>query len=685
MEIKYDDDSEKYNYIAERPDIYQKKKNKNSAREKIDIITKSGGSCGKSRVVDQNTFDIEGLIKPLEEKDIDKMEKIAEEMINYKEFESKTLNKFIIEMRKKYKIIFSNSELIYYYKKYIKSREITYDKKYENILKTKGFRSQSGVTPIAVFTSPYPETVKDGKNIKQNFTCQYDCYYCPNEPDQPRSYLLDEPGVRRANANSFDPLYQFWDRANTYRALGHIIDKIELLILGGTWHSYPADYRKNFITSIFYAANIYYNQNEKNIRKMGTLEEEQKINQNSSCRIIGITIETRPDMINSKNLIDLRYLGVTRVQLGVQSTDDRILYRINRRCYNKDTIRAIKLLKDNCFKIDIHIMPDLPQPLKKSISNKKEVFTIDDIDTSVDMIEVDKKMFKTICFDPDFQIDQIKIYPCETLPWTRLEQDFKSGAYKPYGHQKDRTEVTPLHENILQFLQDVPEWVRINRIIRDIPDFYILGGNKDTNMRNVLDELCLKKKIFSRDIRNREVKKRNIDTSTAILKCRKYTGSEGDEYFLSFETPDEKILFGFLRLRISKNNGKDNNKVVFPELLNTALIRELHVYGSAVKIGDKTENSVQHSGFGKRLIEQAIKIAINNNISKIAVISGIGVMNYYRKFGFEQKDNEYFMTKSLEQEFFNKKVKSYKNLFFVFFLIILIFLIFYLFGKKLKL
>lgn len=643
------DEKTHYEYIPERPDIYAKEKKKRAYEN--EILTPSGGSCQVSRIITDDAVDIEGHVKPLRDYDTKKMDLVVQDMLKETLTKREDVYQFIRNSMKKYAYTFSPSQLLYHYRIYTGSRkDIKYDKKYEQLLQSKTFRSQSGVMVITVFTSPYPEVIQDGKWVEGQFSCKFDCYYCPNEPGQPRSYLLKEPGVHRANSNKFDPIKQFWDRANSYMAMGHPVDKIELLILGGTWHSYPSEYRNKFIRDIFFAGNTYFDYiNKKHIREALSLEEEQVINQTSKCRIIGVTIETRPDMITPKVLVDLRKLGVTRVQLGVQSTDDRILYRINRRCYNKHTIRAIRLLKDNCFKIDIHIMPDLPQPLKEGVSNTKEVFTIDDIDTSVDMQEVDKKMMKTICFDPDFQIDQIKVYPCETLPWTRLEQDYKNGSYKPYGQQKDRTEVTPLHHILLQFLKDVPEWVRINRIIRDIPDFYILGGNMDINMRNVLDDMCKKHNIFSRDIRNREVKKRNVDPSTAVLKVRKYNGSQGDEYFLSFETPDEKVLFGFLRLRLSKTSGIDykTDKYIFPELINCALIRELHVYGNVMKVGEKESNRHQHQGFGTRLLQEAFKISQNNGYNKIAVISGIGVMNYYRKFGFEQAKYEHFMIKDI--------------------------------------
>lgn len=673
---------QKYEYIPERRDIYarEKKKINKEYDKKDEFMTPSGGACRVSRVIKEDALDIEGNVRPLQEYDKEKMLSIVEEFIKENINKREEVMIFIRKMMKKYSITFSPSILLYYYRIYANNNDINDKKKYESLLQTKTFRSQSGVIVITVFTSPTPETIIDGQLVQTNFSCKFDCYYCPNEPGQPRSYLLKEPGVHRANSNNFDPIYQLWDRANTYMAMGHPVDKIELLILGGTWHSYPSDYRQNFIRDIFYAANTYYeylSKNKNNIRTSKTLEEEQLINQNSKCRIIGITIETRPDMISGNIIKELRRLGVTRVQLGVQSLDDRVLYRINRRCYNKDTIKAIRLLKDNCFKIDIHIMPDLPQPLKEGVSNTKEVFTIEDIDTSVSMYEVDRKMLETICYNPDYQIDQIKLYPCETLPWTRLEQDFKTGAYVPYGHQKERTEITPLHENLLYFLKNVPEWVRINRIIRDIPDFYILGGNLDVNMRNVLDTMCKERNIYSRDIRNREVKKRNIDPTTAILKVRKYIGSEGEEYFISFETPDEKILFGFLRLRLSKFSGRDykTNNIIFPELDNCALIRELHVYGNVLKVGEKDNINQQHQhlGFGKKLIEKAINISLNNNYKKIAVISGIGVMNYYRKFGFEQDPNDYYMTKKIE-----KKNNKFILIFMIILYAIIIKLIFFL-------
>ncbi len=589
--------------------------------------------------------DIETIFKsPDDIGSVEILEKYIYEIIERKIKNKQELEGVLRELNKKYHTMGSCMKLLYVYRSMCKRNLIEFNVMYEELFQSKGFRSQSGVLVVAVFTSPYPETMKDGVMTKQAFSCEYDCYYCPAEPNQPRSYLLNEPGVRRANHNKFDAVNQFRDRIGTYIAMGHPIDKIELIVLGGTWSSYPKDYQDSFIRDVMYAANTLYETRDRL-----SLVEEQKINETSDCRIIGITLETRPDRINERELKNFRRLGVTRIQMGVQHLDDRILYRINRRCTSAQAIRSIKMAKDCGFKIDIHLMPDLPQPLKEGVSNIKQTFTPDDIDQDFDMLEADKKMFDTVINSPDWQVDQWKIYPCEVVPWTRIETDFKNGAYKPYGHQTNSREKTPLTELLIDTVSKVKPWVRLNRIIRDIPTEYIMGGNCNVSMRQDLDLELKKRGLFCMDIRNREVKKRNIDPTTAILKVRKYDSSGGDEYFISFETPDEKVLFGFLRLRLSTNAGfhKFDDEYIFPELKKCAMIRELHVYGQVKKVNEKkTEKDIngtaQHVGFGKQLVNKAFEIARENGFEKISVISGIGVKNYYRKFGFE--DEEYFMT-----------------------------------------
>jgi ELP3 family radical SAM enzyme/protein acetyltransferase len=613
--------------------------------------------------------DIENIINepPRNLNSAEILEKYIDKILENKIKNKVELNILIKELNKEYNISCSCLELLYIYRKLCKEGKYKYDDHYKQLLQTKSYRSRSGVLVVAIFTSPFPETKdKYGKIKKQEFSCEYNCHFCPNEPNQPRSYLLNEPGVQRANKNNFDPELQFKDRINQYINMGHPIDKIELIILGGTWSSYPKDYQENFIRDIIYSANTLYSTVS---REKLSIKEEQKINETTDCKIIGITIETRPDKINLFELKFLRKLGVTRVQLGIQHINDRILYRINRKCNSNQAIKAIKMLKDCCFKIDIHLMPDLPQPFLEGVDNLDENITIDDIDINYNMYTADKIMFDTVINSPDWQVDQWKIYPCEVVPWTRIEKDYKNGLYKPYGDQKNKNDWTDLSELLIYVLSNVKPWIRLNRIVRDIPNEYIIGGNQNVSLRQDLDSELKKRNIYCMDIRNREVKDKNINPKEAILKVRKYEASEGDEYFISFETKDEKILFGFLRLRLSKNAGYEyvRDGYIFDELKDCALIRELHVYGKLKKVNDKNinmNNNIQHIGLGKRLINEAIKISIKNNYNKIAVISGIGVTSYYKEIGF--KENKYYLIKNIKNIKNNKLYYNLINILIIF-------------------
>jgi ELP3 family radical SAM enzyme/protein acetyltransferase len=570
--------------------------------------------------------------KPIE------LTKIVNEMIGRNIINKRDMTLFIKEMQKKYKMPLSTHHILYIYRVLVKDGRVGYDKKFEVLLRKKISRSQSGVIVVAVFTSPYP---KSGKKMSK-FSCKYDCYYCPNEPGQPRSYLLNEPGVLRANRNNFDAVQQFMDRANTYIVMGHPVDKIELLVLGGTWSSYPPSYQEEFIRDCYYAANTFYDA-EQGTRGRKSVDDEILINETGSCRIIGLTLETRPDNITPKELIRFRKFGVTRVQLGVQHTDNRILYRVNRMCTTERTIQALKLLKDNCFKIDIHLMPDLPAPLKDGISNKHKQFEIEDIDESINMVDLDKKMFNDVLYNPDLQADQWKIYPCEVVPWTRIKDEHERKVYKPYG------ETPKLFELILYVKKNIHPWIRLNRIIRDIPNSYISGGNQNTNMRQYLIKEMKEKKITCSCIRCREVKNKDVDYKDAKIVVRQYNASKGVEYFISFEGKNE-LLFGFLRLRLCNDAGYNINKnnipkPVFEELMGTALIRELHVYGQVIKVDNTDTSKTQHRGFGRKLLERAEKISSEHGYDKIAVIAGVGTREYYRKYKYE--NHKYFMIKKI--------------------------------------
>lgn len=550
----------------------------------------------------------------------------------------KELDRYLIELRRIFKRQFSHPELLYAYRKICQDKKIMECQKVTSLFQKKSCRSQSGVMVVAIFTSAYPNG--------QKFSCEYDCWYCPSEPNQPRSYLLKEPGVLRANRNNFDPILQVWDRLHTYHTLGHPLDKLEVIVLGGTWSSYPEDYRMEFIRDAYYAANTYLDKiMEKDLREKSSLLEERILNKTSKIKIIGLTLETRPDRINRKELIEFRNYGATRIQLGVQHTNNRVLKRIDRRCTTKHTKRAIRLLKDNCFKVDVHLMPNLPNPFKENIKVDLSNYTEDDIDNTVDMVKEDREMFNKFLYDEEFQVDQWKIYPFEVVPYSRAEDDYRKGLYVPYGEQKHR-EFNELHELLIEVKSQVPIWVRLNRVIRDIPSEYIIGGPKDVSMRQTLKQEMERRRLKCRCIRCREIKKKDFNFENSELFVEKYRSSGGDEYFLSYESKDREHLLGFLRLRISDNSGKDNKNVIFDELTNTAMIRELHVYGETTAVRKKNNLlTKQHRGLGSSLVEKSIQISEILGYKRIAVISGDGVKGYYERFGFKDEGN--FMIKEL--------------------------------------
>lgn len=339
------------------------------------------------------------------------------------------------------------------------------------INKRKGVRSNSGVLVVTIITHPH------------KFSCKYDCHYCPNEPNQPRSYLSTEPAILRANQNNFDVICQFFNRTTTLVNNGHVADKIEVLVLGGTWSCYDIAYQEEFIRDVYYAANIYPVLKDR--RKKLTLKEEQEINEKSNCRIIGLTLETRPDQINKDELLRLRYYGCTRVQLGIQHIDDVILKKVNRQCTLKDCIRAIYLLKENGFKVDIHLMPDLPY---------SDVYK-------------DIHMFKYVLSSTDLQADQWKIYPCEITPFTKIEKWYNNNEYKPYFE----TNKNLLISVILLVKKSIHPWIRLNRVIRDIPNPSIIAGNNITNMRQLIANEMNIRNIFCQCIRCKEVKNQEIE------------------------------------------------------------------------------------------------------------------------------------------------------------------------------
>lgn len=513
-------------------------------------------------------------------------------------------------LSKKYKLkLLLNSDVLKEYFLLIKKNKISKDwqKKhgdfFVSLLKKRAVRTLSGVAPVAVLTKPYP--------------CPGECAYCPKKPDVPVSYLPNEPAVMRAIRLKYNPYLQTVFRLRALENNGHQPNKIELIVIGGTWSYLPEKYKYWYILNCFKAANDYQKiKKEINIEKSekqvqpkkilkylysnklrleeikDLLKTEQKKNEKAKYNIIGLTLETRPDYLDDKELWQMRELGCTRVEIGVQAIDDKIL-KLNKRGHDVKTIaEATKKLKQFGFKVTYHFMPALPG------SNPKK----------------DIKMFKELYSDERFQPDQIKFYPTTVVKDSLLYNWWKEGKYKPYTDKE-------LEQVIIESKKAVPIYTRIIRLIRDIPGESIEAGNKITNLRQVMKD----KGVVCNCIRCREAKNKIIDKNDLNLNILKYKSSSGDEYFISFDSRDKKTLYAFCRLRIDENSN-----------ISPAIIRELHVYGQLVPMGN--DKKIQHSGLGKRLVAEAEKIAKKNKAKELAIISGVGVRGYYRKLGYKLKD-----------------------------------------------
>ena len=528
---------------------------------------------------------------------------------------------------RKYKINVSKTSMVHYYRIMLNQNKIIFNPTLEVFMRKRVSRSASGVVVITVFTGP------------SKFSCPMDCHYCPQERDehgnmtQPRSYSSGEPGSARGAQNKFDPIKQTLDRVASLEMTGHIEPtpespcKLEFIVSGGTFNFYPKDYLMEFMTSLYYACNCYYEfqqfylttiaGNPIPVRAMKSIEEEQKLNETATHRVIGMTIETRPDWITKKgthwtNGLDLeeiklfRQYGVTRIQIGVQHTDDYILKKVNRKCTNEENKWGIYILKQNGFKVDIHIMLDLPY-------------------SSPDK---DKIMLQEIIDDPNYHADQWKLYPTLVLNFTKMKEWYDAGTYKPYAENNNGKDLI----DVLKYVKkQVYPWIRINRVFRDFPTKEIMGGSKMTHMRDAVLREMDKENIRCNCLRCREVKFQNYNPSDIKFKINKFEASKGTEYFLSYTSHDEHILYGYLRLRINHTNYG-----VLPILHNTALIRELHVLGMQVSVNNNQNNinSTQHKNLGTKLMRQAEFISWYEGYNKISIISGVGVRNYYKKKGY---------------------------------------------------
>ena len=448
----------------------------------------------------------------------------------------------------------------------------------------------SGVTPVAVV-------------IKPRACVHGTCVFCPTL-NVPQSYTPKSPAIMRAMSLGYNPYKQVIARIGAFKAMRHPTDKIELIIMGGTFLSYPEKYQHDFVKSCYDALNGKVAKN---------LSEAKKINEHARHRCVALCIETRPDVCSDKDIKRMLKFGCTRVELGVQAVDDAI-YKKNKRGHKvKDVVDATRRLKDAGFKVGYHLMPGLPG------SNLKK----------------DLLLFKKLFSDERFKPDQIKIYPTQVIRGAELEKLYKKGKYEPYN--KDQ-----LLKILIGFKKNVPKYCRIMRVMREIPPDFLVAGTIKIDLRkevqenmNRLGERC--KCIRCREIgfAVRDLKEGKKISDKLKLNVIKYQASKGKEFFLEIIN-NQDILFGLARLRISSADKK------------TLIIRELHVYGQAVEIGKSGVGRIQHTGLGKWLMNESEKIAKKQKCKTIKVISGVGVRDYYSsKFGYCLDKDGFYMIKNL--------------------------------------
>lgn len=486
----------------------------------------------------------------------------------------------------------STAQLLAAYRQLVNKKSIQPRPNIEKLLCKRRIRTLSGVAIVTVLTKPWP--------------CPGKCIYCPLEKGMPKSYLKNEPAAQRAYSNKFNPYEQVLVRLQTLYNNGHPTDKIELIVKGGSWNAYPWRYQQWFIKECFRAANDFARTGKK---KNTALLEEQNKNQTAANRIIGLTLETRPDLITPASIKQMRALGCTRVELGVQHTDDAILKLVRRGHTLAQTKTATALLRQAGFKIDYHLMPQLPgsTPAKDYI------------------------MFKQVFVDADLRPDMIKIYPCTVVAGSLLARWFRTGRYHPYGQKQ-------LFELLIKVKsQLIPYYCRISRLIRDIPSTSVLAGNRITNLREMLQADLKKRGLACRCLRCREIAHQKIPGhGQPQLFIERYGASGGQEYFLSLEDKKRQAVYAFCRLRVAGDG-------MYP-----AFIRELHTYGQMLELNQYSKKDSQHRGLGKKLMLEAEKICRENGVAKLAVIAGIGVREYYKKLEY-RLENGYMVKNFIAQ------------------------------------
>lgn len=461
-------------------------------------------------------------------------------------------------------------------------------------LRAKPIRSASGIAVVAVMCKPH-------RCPHINYTGNV-CIYCPGGPDSDfeystQSYTGYEPTSMRAIRARYDPYLQSRGRIEQLQRLGHEVDKVEFIVMGGTFMSLPADYRDYFIRNLHDSLSGH---------QSNSVAEAVKMSEKARIKCIGITIETRPDYCLKRHLNDMLDYGCTRLEIGLQSVYEDVAVDTNRGHTVKSVCQSFQLGKDCGFKIVSHIMPNLP---------------------NVDL-ERDLNQFVELFQNPAFRPDGLKIYPTLVIRGTGLYELWKTDRYKSYPP-------SVLIDLLAQILSIVPPWTRIYRVQRDIPMPLVSSGVEHGNIRELALARMSDYGMKCRDVRTREVGIQEIHHKVrpynVELIRRDYVANEGWETFLSYEDIEQDILIGLLRLR------KCSPSSTRPELSGgqTSIIRELHVYGSTVPVSTKNPVKFQHQGFGTLLMEEAERIAAyEHGSTKVSVISGVGTRNYYRKLGY---------------------------------------------------
>jgi elongator complex protein 3 len=529
-----------------------------------------------------------------------------------------------------------------------------------SLLQIKTRRTASGVATITVVTKPWK--------------CSSDCLYCPNDLRMPKSYLSDEPACQRAERNFFDPYLQVVSRLRALTHMGHITDKIELIILGGTWSDYPPKYQIWFVTELFKALNdgdgaeqnalerrrfyrgkglsnhpeqlaklvadkqqevnngqLGYNQAVEHLYEndgrwqsislqqvsgYGELEKQHAINETAEHRVVGLVIETRPDAIDCDSLKLIRQLGCTKVQMGIQSIDASIL-KLNNRNISLDRIhRSFELLRLFGFKIHAHLMVNLYGS----------------------SVEEDRLEYRRFVTEMPYQPDEVKLYPCSLVEGTGLCTHYANGTWRPYSEEE-------LLDVLTADLLNTPSFIRISRMVRDISAHDILAGNKKANLRQIVENQISATGRQISEIRFREISTRETDIEGLHLETFSYETSVSNEYFLQWATDQNRIV-GFLRLSLPKPASIEKYQPQLPVNLYEAMIREVHIYGKVAGLHKTGKGAqAQHLGLGRQLIETACEIARVQGYTRMNVISSVGTRQYYRNLGF--KDNGLYQQKPL--------------------------------------